>query len=496
MKRSKRLTSESVLKTAYVLGGLIVCAALLFLLYSLIRGFGDKGGRNLPSGPDYAVPQLSVWDGEELPDADAFLTASSRGMVSTARYLMRPDTTVGDQNVAILMQLDDGTTRTENAVLSILEPVIRWELGTPATAQSLLGTGYKNVKLAEPLESFTEVGSYPVTVTIDGKPLAFTLIVQDTTPPEVTLNTDLNFYINQKIGLSDFIASAEDVSAIEYHFSDSPTTSEEGEFCVQVIATDAAGNSQTYDAWYTVSGDGQPPVISGAKTMHTICAIPIDYMRGVEANDAKDGKVAVTAAEPADFSIRTPGEYTITYTAKDAAGNVAEEQVKLIVHESLDSLDELSKEDIYRIGDYIVNSLRDGTENKDKRAFLRKIYLYVQNHMFYEDNKVILDWEEAAVVAISRGYGDCRNYYSFARLLLTCAGFENMMVEHEKQNEWSNAHYWNLVKVDGAWYHFDTTPRVKRSDFFLLTDAELDAYSRMDGNCFARDTSLYPATPS
>ena len=496
MKRSTKLSSNSILRTAYVLGGLIVLAALCLVLISVIKGIReDKNADRRPNGPDYAVSQLSVWEGEALPEAEAFLNDSYRPLVNEARYLLMPNQEIGDQDIAILMQLGDGTTRTENAVLTIRETVIRWEIGTEATPESLLGKAYKDAEFSEPLSNFTEIGEYPISVLIGDKELPFTLIAQDTVPPVVTLRENLKFYVNQKLTAEDFVESCEDESEVEYHLSEEPSTLEKGDKLLQLIATDAAGNSRTYEVVYSVSGDGEPPVISGVGKMKTIRGVPVSYLRGVTAVDGNDGTVKVTVAEPEGFSLRQAGTYTITYTSTDKAGNTASETAELEIIESLDSIEELSEEDIYRMGDYIVESLKDGTVEKDDRKFLRALYLYVQNHMYYADNKVVQDWQYGAATAIARGYGDCHNYYAFARLLLTCAGFENLMVEHPRPNEWSNAHYWNLVKVGGAWYHFDTTPRVNRSDFFLLTDAQMDAYSAYNGNCFERDKNLYPATP-
>ena len=53
-------------------------------------------------------------------------------------------------------------------------------------------------------------------------------------------------------------------------------------------------------------------------------------------------------------------------------------------------------------------------------------------------------------------------------------------------------HYWNLVDIGDGWYHFDSTPRKDKSEFFLLTDAELEAYSSTHKNTHIFDRSLYP----
>ncbi|MBR6106962.1 MAG: transglutaminase domain-containing protein [Oscillospiraceae bacterium] len=494
MKRSNYAKSSSggAKRTAFALiGGLlliVLCGVLLLLVL--------KGGNQITaqtSTIDYAKSEIAIYSGEPLPTADAFLYDNTRQYIKAARFLVVPEDKQGNQDIAILMQLDDGTTRTENAVLTIREPVITWELGTEADIKTLLGEEYADSEMSISLKDITKVGSYDTTVKIHGSELPFTLVAQDTVPPVVKLYDKLSFYVNQKLTAADFVESCEDLCPVEYHFSEEPSTMIQGTFHVQLIVTDSSGNSTTADADFTVSGDGEPPILSGVTDMKTIVGIPIGYMRDVKAVDAHDGETEVIASEPEGFSLRKAGDYTITYTSTDEAGNTATETATLHVLASIDDVERLSEEDVLRMGDYIISTI--DREGRTDREYLRMLYNYVQGHMVYHDSKHKYDWAYSAVEAIFQGYGDCRNYYGLSRLLLTSAGFENMMVEKPKPNEHTNAHFWNLVKVDGAWYHFDTTPRFNRSDFFLWTDAQMDAFSAKNNGCFERDRSLYPATP-
>lgn len=65
-------------------------------------------------------------------------------------------------------------------------------------------------------------------------------------------------------------------------------------------------------------------------------------------------------------------------------------------------------------------------------------------------------------------------------LLLEAAGVEARYISGEAGDE---LHAWNLVKLDGEWYHLDTTwndpvpnqPGKVRYDYFLASDATLRA---------------------
>ena len=495
MKRSRSAHASSgdrVKRTAFALIGSMLLVGLCAVLITLIFSGGNK--INAQTGTlDYAKSELTVWEGEPLPAADDFLNSNTRSLVETARYLVVPEQKPGNQNIAILMQLEDGTTRTENTVLTIREAVITWELGTEATAETLLGPEYADAVISQPLNEISQIGSYDVNVRTHGKELPFKLVVQDTTTPVVKIKDKLSFFVHQELSAKDFVESCEDLSPVEYHFSEEPSSMINGSFATQLIVTDSSGNSTTCEIAYTISGDGEPPVISGVTDMNTIVGIPVSYLRGVSAEDTHDGTVDVTAAEQDGFSLRKAGDYTVTFTATDEAGNTATKTATLHVLPSIDEVEALSEDDVLRMGDHIIESINH--EGDNSRQYLRKLYNYVQGHMVYHGSSQRLEWHQSAAVALFQGYGDCRNYYGFGRLLLTCAGFENMMVEKVKPYEGATNHYWSLVNVDGAWYHFDTTPRYKVSDFFLWTDAQMDAFSEKNNQCFNRDKSLYPATP-
>ena len=76
------------------------------------------------------------------------------------------------------------------------------------------------------------------------------------------------------------------------------------------------------------------------------------------------------------------------------------------------------------------------------------------------------------------GEGVCEGYALTTLLLLEAAGLEAKYISGEVQ---TGLHAWNLVKLDGAWYHLDTTwndPVPNRVgevgyDYFLVSDATL-----------------------
>lgn len=101
-------------------------------------------------------------------------------------------------------------------------------------------------------------------------------------------------------------------------------------------------------------------------------------------------------------------------------------------------------------------------------------------------------FNKAAYSGFTRHYGNCYTYYAVASALLTRAGIENIEIH---RNSTTNPHYWNLVKMDGAWYHLDTCPQPAGHslEVFLLKDAEVRAFSLAYYYNF--DLTQFPATP-
>jgi hypothetical protein len=95
-----------------------------------------------------------------------------------------------------------------------------------------------------------------------------------------------------------------------------------GTYTATYTVTDSAGNVTIKTRIVTVVlTDTQAPLISGAGNVAIFVGQTFNPMTGVQANDTISGSVAVSVEGTVD--VWTPGEYTLTYTAKDAANNEA-----------------------------------------------------------------------------------------------------------------------------------------------------------------------------
>lgn len=118
-----------------------------------------------------------------------------------------------------------------------------------------------------------------------------------------------------------------------------------------------------------------------------------------------------------------------------------------------------------------------------------EIFNWVHSNVYYQPVTESMSFEDAAYRGFTRKSGDCYVYFACSKMLLDCAGIPNLMVE--RYPVYSNSHYWNLVDIDGEWYHCDATVFKDHPDmYFMCTDEEIDD----EHHSF--DSSLYPERAS
>lgn len=162
----------------------------------------------------------------------------------------------------------------------------------------------------------------------------------------------------------------------------------------------------------------------------------------------------------------------------DENGAVQREEIDQDTEESLQAK---------AIAAQIVASITDDSMTKAQKA--GAIYNYVRRSTSYTYGGPHPEAGEAAAAlyGFRRHYGNCFEYYAMSKYLLEAAGMPNIMVTRASDGD----HFWNLVNVDGAWYHFDTTPRRTGGTWCLVTTEQL----RASWGAHNFDVNAYPATP-
>ncbi len=234
--------------------------------------------------------------------------------------------------------------------------------------------------------------------------------------------------------------------------------------------------------------DTEAPKIEGAQDQTIYIGDAVAYKKYITVTDNMDKDVKLVVDSSA-VDLKKAGSYKVIYTATDSSGNTATKTVIFKVVEK--PKDTVNSKDLDALADKVLADIT--TSNMSEREKAKAIYTWTRSNISYEDHSDKSDWVNAAIQGFTKGAGDCFNYFATAQALLNRAGVKNQEII-----KIDGHHYWSLVNIDNAWYHFDATPRKgdnQAFSLFMLTDSQIEAYSKSHGNSHIWDKTKYPATP-
>lgn len=139
-----------------------------------------------------------------------------------------------------------------------------------------------------------------------------------------------------------------------------------------------------------------------------------------------------------------------------------------------------SKEQIEELENIATSILRNTiTSDMDNEKKIKVIHDYIINNTKYDkdrsDNKIKKYHSDTAYGALIEHYAICGGYSDSMKLFLDKLEIPNYKISSEN-------HIWNLVNLNGTWYHLDLTwddpvtntgEDVLEYDYFLITTEEL-----------------------
>ena len=267
-----------------------------------------------------------------------------------------------------------------------------------------------------------------------------------------------------------------------------------GEYTLTYIGRDASGNENRVPVQLTLIVDEEPPTVWGVQPISLYAGSTISYRSGIVVVDDVDENPKLKI-DSSGVDLSKAGIYEVIYIATDEAGNETRTVASVTVKEKKGNY--VPEETIYAMADELLAKIiTDGMTNKEK---VEAVYNYITRHYSYYGASDKTDSMQAAYTIMRTHMGDCFNFYAVSKLLLDRLGIPNITVLRGENPYRSTRHYWSLVSIDGGenYYHFDTTPHTYNYyKFCLVTDAYLDEFSsKVFRGYYARDMSLYPATP-
>ena len=323
-------------------------------------------------------------------------------------------------------------------------------------------------------------GSYQLKVKNLGITREVVIDIVDTTAP-AGVAVPQTLFQDDVPSASDTVTGIFDLAPVSVSYvNDMTAPLEGGQYDVPVRLTDAYGNETIVNVPFDVTADEQAPELTVPESIYAYIGGNVSYMDGVEVSDDYDPEPSVEV-DLSQVDMETPGVYQITYIATDAHGNSTSKVADIILE--VEPQVSLDRREVYSYAaDVLYNQVLRGepiTSFTDVEVAFR-IFNWANRNIWYTGTSDKSDWTIAATDGFDTHTGDCYTYYAVCRAMLDVAGIENVRVE--RYPIVTSAHYWNLIKINGQWYHCDACDFADTSGFvFMQIDDELDHHHDFNG---------------
>ena len=320
----------------------------------------------------------------------------------------------------------------------------------------------------------TVPASYELTIRIWKFDEKVVLNIVDTTPPTGVAVPQYT-YTEWLPPAEDCITDAYDMHGVSIEYYDEePDISTGGETLVPVKLTDNYGNFTIVHVPFYLTDDHTAPVISGTHDLEYYIGDPISYRDGVTVSDDYDDSPELSI-DTSNVVLDEDGTYPIYYTATDEYGNTNTVTAYITLTTKPEGY--VREEEIYAMAQEVLDEITTDDMSDVEKAM--KIFWWARNYIHYVGDSIKTHWTAGANEGFTTLRGDCYTYYACCRALLDVAGIPNLTVH--RNPAYNSQHFWNLVYLDGAWYHCDATPSSSHDGYwFMRTDDELDGSHRFD----------------
>ena len=443
--------------------------------------------------PPAAVPvELDLKPGETAKPSD-FVTDVRDASAVEIRFEQEPDfKKIGTQPVAVVLTDIAGNSRTLSTTLrlSALKAAVEIEAdstGTLPDPQLLLKDAFAGcvVDWVGSGPNLTQLGGQVVEATVDGRIYRSEVIVVDTVAPTGSA-VDVAAWVGDELTADLFVTDIQDATPVTVTFAKGRMAPAKDPN--RFICFDRCRRQPGFlDIFLTLTKDNEAPIIYGAKKYTLYIGQTATY-KDVLAIDNRDGEVEIKV-DSSGVNPRVEGTYQAVYSATDRAGNSSSVDVEVVVKQRTVTMEEL-----HELADQVLSEIT----TPDKSLYLKAwdIYTYVNLRLTYTGTSDKTDWMREARRGIVDGVGDCFTYYAMSNLLLDRIGMQTLSVERASKPGEAR-HFWHLVNWGEGWYHFDACIHIPKLESFMLTTAQMDAFSARVGkdNYYYRfDRDNYPAS--
>lgn len=445
------------------------------------------------TAPTAQIQDVDLYEGRTVKPSE-FIKEITDATNVTVSYKAEPEySKIGTREVELILEDTSGNKSEYKAKLRVSKTndIVKVDIQNRAlNLEAFLKNpeDLPNAVLLEPKSVPAEIGIYPAKVMIGDTTYESNISVTDLTPPKADAVAQ-SIWQNDSIEASKFVTNIEDMTNVSVTYKETPDFSLVGDQTVKLLLTDEGGNETEIESILTVVKDTESPQIYGVKDNTIYINNPVSFKKGVYVYDNRDGEISVSV-DSSQVNQKVAGQYPVVYTATDSSGNTSSKEAIFTVKEM-----KVTMEQLEAIADEVLAEITTPDMTLREKAW--EIYQYVNTLLTYTGVSDKTDWMYEAYNGFTNKVGDCFTYFAMSELLLNRIGMETMRVERlTKPGE--AKHYWHLVNYGEGWYHFDACIHIPKLVSFMLTDAEMDAFSARVGkdNYYYRfDKENYPRTP-
>ena len=216
--------------------------------------------------------------------------------------------------------------------------------------------------------------------------------------------------------------------------------------------------------------DTDPPEIHGARDLYVSRYSAPAYRQGVTVTDTA-GEVTLEV-DSAGVDTDTPGEYTVTYIARDAAGNESRATARVIVSA-------VTEEELTRLAAPVLNSIRKPGMSDTEKALA--IHTWIWKNISYTNTGDKNNVMEGAYNGLTLRSGDCYTFYALAKYFLDCEGI--VSIDMRRVEGAGTRHYWLALDLGDGWHHYDACPVLRKysaerpRNGFMMTESEAQGFA-------------------
>lgn len=418
-----------------------------------------------------AIPQ-TICIGERIAAMSFFRDIKDFSSVS-ASFVGEVDyDQLGEQTVHLLLKdmYDNETEYISTLFISCVKPSVIIEAGSDPVSLDdfFVESGMQGSFLTDiSTIDYKKVGTTKIQIQSGNLTYPSKLEIVDRVKPTAVVK-EQTIWVNESIAPEAFVENIEDETNVTVTYKRQPDFKEIGQQSIAIILTDEGKNVTEYYTSLFVLEDKEAPVIHGVADIHLEIGDKISYKKGVTVTDNKDETVSLQI-DSSNVKLNQSGEYRVIYSATDEAGNTATEEITVYVRKK-----NVTTEEINALADQLIKKL--GIRNQSFYQQTKAIYDWGHKNILYVGTSDKSSWQNAAYEGIVKKVGDCYTYYAYAHVMFSRLGIEDMKVT--RVGESRTHHYWNLVKTEKGWYHFDCGKRKYYFNGYMATDADLLAYTK------------------